>query len=234
MATLVIPDIHNQTDHADYWLQTQRYDRVVFLGDYFDSEGDSPHIARRTALWLRKRIENTKDVFLIGNHDIAYMFPKTEALICTGFSKEKARSIRAVLGPEHWSRLKFAHAEQGWLLSHAGFHPTWVENPSQEWILKRAALAMKRVKKKVIDPLLGVGQDRGGAQKHGGPLWMDWENFRPIPGINQIVGHTSGLAVRKKSNAHSKNFCIDVRGTLAAAIIYEGWHKILTRDLGEG
>ena len=230
MATLVIPDIHHHTGKADYWLQTQRYDRVVFLGDYFDAEGDNPQIARRTALWVKKRMENTNDVFLLGNHDVAYMFPKFAALNCTGFTVEKSKSIRAILGPEHWARFQIAHAEQGWLLSHAGFHPEWMENPTIERILERCALAMKRAKKKVVDPFLGVGEDRGGFQEFGGPLWMDWESFSPIPGINQIVGHTACLSVRKKTSDNSKNYCLDVRNASAAALLYEGWHKILTRE----
>ena len=36
---LIIPDIHNETVNADHWLNTQQFDRAIFLGDYFDSPG---------------------------------------------------------------------------------------------------------------------------------------------------------------------------------------------------
>lgn len=230
MVTLVIPDIHNRTENADYWLQTQRYDRVVFLGDYFDCLNDTPHLARKTALWVREQMKRPDAVFLLGNHDVAYMFPKSPTLTCTGFTHEKSKSIRSVLGPEHWSRFQLAHFEQGWLLSHAGIHPFWIKEVSSKWILARCNKALKKAKKHGMDPMLGVGHDRGGLQQFGGPLWIDWDTFEPVAGINQIVGHTSGLEVRKKITDNSKNYCIDVRHASAAALLCDGWHRILVRE----
>ena len=58
MRTLIIPDIHNHTQNADHWLQTQRYDRVVFLGDYFDDFHDTPGDVINTAGWLRERMDS--------------------------------------------------------------------------------------------------------------------------------------------------------------------------------
>ena len=180
MRTLSIPDLHQHTDHADHWLATQRHDRVVFLGDYFDDYGDNVNDARRTALWLRERMEKTGDVFLLGNHDIAYMFPRSPELFCPGFTAAKARSIGEILRPEHWQRFRLAHAEQGWLLSHAGFHPMWLKEPTVERILKRCAQAMQKARRGVVDPILGAGEERGGPQRFGGPLWMDWDSLIPI------------------------------------------------------
>ena len=230
MSTLIIPDIHHHIENAEYWLRTQRFDRAVFLGDYFDGIGDNANDARRTAVWLKKRMENTNDVFLLGNHDLAYMFPKSEALNCPGFTKAKAKSIREILGPEHWARFRIAHAENGWLMSHAGFHPVWIENPTVERILERCEQAVKKAKKRVLDPILEAGQDRGGLQKFGGPLWMDWKSLVPIDGINQMVGHSAGRDVRKKLGTYSKNYCLDVRSASVAALLYDGWYRILKRD----
>ena len=95
---------------------------MIFLGDYFDNFGDNVSDARLTASWLRKRMDSTDDVLLLGNHDAAYLFPKLDALYCPGFTKAKARAIHEVLQPKHWQRFKLAHVEQGWLLSHAGLN----------------------------------------------------------------------------------------------------------------
>jgi hypothetical protein len=105
-----------------------------------------------------------------------------------------------------------------------------MENPSIEQILVRCDLALKKAKKRVTDPILGIGEDRGGLQKLGGPLWMDWDTFVPIPGINQMVGHSAGSEVRKKIGVKSQNYCLDRKSASVAAILYEGWHKILTRE----
>ncbi len=230
MRTLIIPDIHNHTENADYWLQTQRYERVVFLGDFFDDYGDSALEARRTALWLRHRMEAHDDVFLLGNHDAAYLFPDSPELECPGFTRAKSRAIRELLAPRHWQRFQLVHIEQGWVLSHAGFHPVWLPEPSVEKILARCEKAMQLAKKSTIDPILGAGVDRGGMQRFGGPLWMDFGNFLPIPKINQIVGHTPDDTVRKKLTRDSRNYCLDVKNASAAAILCGGRVTILNRE----
>ena len=227
MRTLIIPDLHHCTDHADHWLATQRHDRVVFLGDYFDNFGDDVSDARRTAFWLRDRIEKTDDVFLLGNHDVPYMFPRSPQLHCPGFTAAKARGIGEILRPAHWQRFRLAHAEQGWLMSHAGFHPVWIKEPTVERILQRCDQAMQHAKRRVVDPILGAGEDRGGLQQFGGPLWMDWDNLVPIPGINQIVGHTPDDAVREKITRESRNYCLDVGNGAVAAILSNGKLKVL-------
>jgi hypothetical protein len=44
--------------------------------------------------------------------------------------------------------------------------------------------------------LLNVGASRGGYDRVGGPLWLDWSReFRPVAGLNQIVGHTPARGV---------------------------------------
>ena len=46
--------------------------------------------------------------------------------------------------------------------------------------------------------LLHVGPSRGGYDRVGGPLWLDWSReFRPIAGLNQIVGHTPAKGVAR-------------------------------------
>ena len=227
MRTLIIPDLHHHTDRADHWLTTQGHDRVVFLGDYFDDYGDDVRDARRTAMWLRDRIEKTDDIFLLGNHDVAYMYPRAPELYCPGFTASKARGIGEILRPEHWQRLRLAHAEQGWLLSHAGFHPVWLKEPTVKWVLRRCNKVMQQAKRGVFDPILGTGEDRGGPQLFGGPLWMDWDSLVPMAGISQIVGHTPGGEVREKHTTESRNFCLDVKNASVAAILSNGKLKIV-------
>ena len=227
MRTLIIPDLHHRTDHADHWLATQRYDRVVFLGDYFDDFADDVADARKTARWLRDRMDSTEDIFLLGNHDAAYLFPDAPELYCPGFTRAKARGIREILRPEHWGRLLLAHAEQGWLISHAGFHPVWMKEPTVPRILRRCAKAMQQAKRGIVDPILGSGEDRGGLQRFGGPLWMDWGSLLPIPGISQIVGHSPDGEVREKTGDRSRNYCLDVRTASVAAILADGVVEIV-------
>jgi len=230
MRLLIVPDIHNHTENAEHWLKTQQFDRALFLGDYFDDYEDNVTDARGTALWLRHRMETTDDIFLLGNHDVAYMFPDDPQLYCPGFTRAKAQGIREILSPKHWRRFRLAQAEQGWLISHAGFHPVWIKDPTVERILERCEKAMALARLNVVDPILGMGEDRGGVQRFGGPLWMDWDSLLLIPGINQVVGHTPGGDVRTKLTRNSRNYCLDVKNGSVAAILAGGKLEILRRE----
>ena len=219
MSTLIIPDLHHHTANADRWLESQQFDRVIFLGDYFDDFGDNVNDARRTARWLLRQMQQPNRVFLLGNHDAAYLFPEFAALYCPGFTKPKARGIHEILHPTDWLRFQLAIVENGWLISHAGFHPSWLMGTTLDDIPAMGARALRRARRGVFDPLLGMGADRFGLQPVGGPLWMDWSSLVPITGIHQIVGHTPGSAVREKITSESRNYCLDVRNGEAAAII---------------
>ena len=55
----------------------------------------------------------------------------------------------------------------------------------------------------------GVGRARGGSHPCGGLLWCDVHEFVPIPGINQIFGHTPGNLGTVKEGRDSLNICLD-------------------------
>jgi hypothetical protein len=37
---------------------------------------------------------------------------------------------------------------------------------------------------------------------------MDWDELVPIPGLNQLVGHTPAQSVRQKKTPTSRNVCL--------------------------
>lgn len=150
-------------------------------------------------------------------------------MYCSGFTWEKACGIREVLGQEHWDRLALARAEQGWLLSHAGFHPALLETPTVTNILEQSERAMTRARRGKADPLLGAGRDRGGDQAVGGALWMDWATLVPLAGISQIVGHTPGDTTREKAGLDSRNICLDVGNASVAGMLEDGKFYLLKR-----
>src|ERR1039457_2099753 len=55
----------------------------------------------------------------------------------------------------------------------------------------------------------GPGVSRSGGQRIGGICWMDWDELVPIPGLNQLVGHTPDKSVRHKKAPTSRNICLD-------------------------
>lgn len=222
--------MHHHVGNAERWLTTQDFDRVIFLGDFFDDFGDGLEDAKHTALWLRNRIESAPaDVFLLGNHDASYMYPQNPHLYCPGFTQEKSKVIRKILTEKHWKRFKIMFEAEGWLFSHAGFHPAFVEGIGISELAERCDEAMRNAAIGLGDPLLGAGQDRFGPQPIGGPLWLDWSSLIPISGINQVVGHTPGNRVREKSAQGSKNYCLDVRNGEVAAMLENGKITVLNK-----
>ncbi len=215
MKSIIFSDIHNRVDFIDLYLESQngKYDELVFLGDYFDHYGDSSFEASKTAYWLREALHKYPNAhFLFGNHDMPYVFPSNPYLECPGWTGKKSATVNRILSRDDWNKLKLCHFTQGFLCSHAGLsydyfaHDFKVELPYIEKICKES---LEMVSAGFYSSLLGAGRDRGGPQTVGGILWVDFRSFKPLPGFNQIVGHTEGKEVRSLITEDSKNYCLD-------------------------
>ena len=209
--TLIIPDIHHKTWVVDEILNAERFDEVVFLGDYFDDFNDTPEDARRTAEWLHAYAGTPGFTFLYGNHDLPYRFP-VPGLDCAGFTIEKWQEILQVLEEVHWESFKLHTWIDGWLLSHAGWNRRFSNASGQvnrSWIDQLCAECLSQLHDGKMHPLAAAGMSRGGWQSVGGITWQDWSELNPIPGLRQIVGHTPGVAVRLKGDDDSTAICLD-------------------------
>ncbi|MGB9030556.1 MAG: metallophosphoesterase, partial [Acidobacteriaceae bacterium] len=124
MKTLIIPDIHNKIEIADWIVGAEPADVVVYLGDYFDDFGDGPEDARRVAEWLNRTALRDDRVCLIGNHDVPYLFPATlKHTMCSGWSVAKAQAIKVTIDPGAVARMKLVYADgvpDSSIFSHAG------------------------------------------------------------------------------------------------------------------
>ena len=190
---LVLGDLHNAVDRAEAILTRwrDRYDQAVLLGDYFDDFGDSPAEARHSALWLAGSLLREERIHLLGNHDLAYLFPSNHALFCPGFTAEKCRAITEVLAAAPRDRLHLAWSAGPWLFSHAGLHPSFAGNATPAALAEKAEALRPGLAAGRSGTWLSVGMARGGRAAVGGITWQDWnEEFQPVRGVNQIVGHT--------------------------------------------
>lgn len=227
MKTLLIPDIHTHVDIAIKMIQSEPHDRAIFLGDWFDEFGDDQDIAAKTATRLEAAIEGRKDdIFLLGNHDVMYLFSESSAVTaCSGFTEAKARAIRAAIDIKKVrERFRLYTEIDGYFISHAGLHPfhdKYMLRHNPETIL--AMLAEGKVAQ-----CLRAGVSRGGNIRVGGIDWLDWNEFEPIPGMNQICGHTPAAEVRYREGKDSKNWCIDTQ-LRHYAVIDNGVVKIKSR-----
>lgn len=221
MKTIVIPDIHQNIRLVDAVLAKEKhFDEVVFLGDWFDSFHQPPQVAYfpDTCRYLRNLIlehpERKKFVFLLGNHDISYIYHNnhasyrpvehTDCYFCSGFTRLKAIMFRQEFFDEglgdsfFMQHFRPAHFSQGVALSHAGFHRAHLKpgETLQDLINNRLPNIWRRFRHYRTPGnwlLSAAGYARQGDSEIGGLLWLDWRQEFPIhPNLGpQILGHTS-------------------------------------------
>ena len=212
MKTIIIPDLHTHVEWVEEFIDEQKADEVVFLGDYFDDFYDTPEIAENTAKWLKQSIAKSNRIHLMGNHDLPYAYPQSVGIYCcSGYSHEKMLAIRSVLSKEDFDKVKLFRNTNDFFMSHAGLHPYFFgEFPKMQDIQRKCDKALESA---VIglnhDPLLLAGRARYGRGEIGGVIWADWDEFKHINNLNQIVGHTPNNFVRSLILPGSRNYCID-------------------------
>ncbi len=223
---LVIPDIHHKIECVQKIRALHPDLPAVFLGDYFDDFEDTPSDMEKTCEWLAEAIGNEKDSFLVGNHCFAYLSYELGVTwgYCSGWTRAKQQIFHHYFPHDSLLRqAKWFVKKQGWLLTHAGinnplfksFAARKTEEDIEHWIedAQNALLAG------IAHPAFVAGHDRGGPYQHGGLLWCDWDSFRPIKGIRQILGHTPAKTVRRKHDSvcldtHLRHYGILEQGAL--------------------
>ena len=208
MRTLVIPDIHTRFEIAQQIIDLEAANRIVLLGDYFDDWTDSADSNAATAEWLKDKLEDPNIIALWGNHDQHYLLDNWIPWACSGFTRSKRTAIRSILKSDDTHTLRLAANVDGWLLSHAGFHPRLLRRMNGE---DPVAVANGQVLEEMlagkVPELVAIGRDRGGPAYTGGITWLDWHSFRSTPGVRQICGHTENALPRNEG----ENWCIDTR-----------------------
>ena len=204
---LILSDIHNKVLTAQKVIDRVSHDKCILLGDYFDSYGDTPEDARKTAIWLKECVlHNPKIVPLMGNHCTSYIFDNNIHFRCSGYTPYKSIAINDVLNVEDKAKFGVYHIDQNHVFSHAGltnklwkkYSSLFVEQGETETKLEFFDRVMKVISNEAIEAaisnnnveLFDAGWDRGGFQQYGGINWIDWNTFGPVNGINQIVGHS--------------------------------------------
>jgi len=196
---LIVPDIHNKWFEAEQIIDMENADRVVFLGDYFDSFDDNAEIAYETACWLKTSVETPNRIHLIGNHDLSYI---NQDYTCSGFTQNKLWAIKNA--HIDFSKLRYYCLIDNWLCTHAGLTKGFFKAYAQyetQFIPEFLDYMIENYEYRLSD----CTPYRGGNNAHAGILWCDYDEFEPIPNINQIFGHTHGDIRFKDDN----NICID-------------------------
>ena len=224
MRSIVISDLHHRFQWVEPYLASQTYDEVIFIGDYFDNNRDTPADAAATAQWLKESLAKPHRIHLLGNHDIWYGYGCGYAL-CSGNTLEKKEAIGEILAPSDWEKMELCHLSQDYFFSHAGIHEHWFSHPVHgvyaEYAQRICCMGRNNLLVGNPDPIFMAGRARGGGygQRPGGITWLDFNHeFKPIYGLNQIVGHTPHAGPEVKGTIkwmpnsirpRSTNYCVD-------------------------
>ncbi len=203
--TLIIPDLHHRWEQAEKIISSVGADDILFLGDYFDDFNDTPDMVRATAEWLQDSVTKPNRIHLFGNHDQHYAFPY-RPFQCSGYEQWKYFIIQDMLDSKVWDKLKWYHfLDEVWLLTHAGLHnlnvPDEVTKERKDrpkFINELSQYLDAEIHKGFNYGASGAGSwvfnagcARWGSQRVGGITWCDFnQEFFPVRGINQIMGHT--------------------------------------------
>ena len=245
--TLLIPDVHQDYGFLSRILEKEQvgdFERVILLGDYFDSRDPDlrgPTAARKTARLIRGLKSDLGDrlILLWGNHDIPYYshqfvghrsrsspsrFEETKKRF--GVSPESPATSQAVNEEwdlAFWRTLRPFVFIEGRLVSHAGLHRSLYPERirSIDGALNLLSLQWSDGIQELNvggrpNRLLEAGEARSGAiGTVGGLTWLDWDHeFVDDLEFGQIVAHTSGTRARTRGRSH----CIDY-GQCAYALL---------------
>lgn len=219
MKTLVFSDVHNRTEEVSKIIsKVSNPDLIISLGDWFDNFGDTPDDAEKTARFVKALTLNKNFIWILGNHDAPYFYPKCNYAWCRGQTKDKLKAINKVFGDK--KPFKLYHFDEYYLYTHAGLNPYFLPKSGfcPLWLEERANRAMSNMEKGLYDEFVGVGASRGGLQTFGGITWQDFDEFIPIPGVNQVFGHTKGVEPRQILGESSVNWCLDTNNKHYAVI----------------
>jgi len=233
MRTIFIGDIHGD----NVWKQIvnkEPHDRVIFIGDYFDSFDISTDDQVNNFLDIMeyKKTSGKIVVCLIGNHDHHY-FSSVGNTGTSGYQKVGNYVINPVI-EAHKEHLQIAYKFDNILCTHAGVTKTFINSifGNDGWSLDTVDEDLNELFK--YKPLSfcfdsvnsGIYSDPYGDDIHQSPIWVRPKSLQKDgldkKEIIQVVGHTqqNQIDIKGKSTG-GRYFYIDTLRTSGEYLIYE-------------
>ena len=229
MKTIFLGDIHGRSIWKDIVAQ-EKADRVIFIGDYFDSFDIEPVEQQynfKEIIEFKKKAE-CEVILLIGNHDFHY-FPGGETY--SGFSYGAA-SINKQLLKDNEDLMQMAYEFDGILCTHAGVGHDWLtyQNKYEKGVDPGSVSDfINAIWKYQPNRFMFYGIDPYGNSKTQTPIWIrpqallagNRDSFLKTDYI-QVVGHTKvrKMDIEGKATGGRYHF-IDTFDTTNTYLIYE-------------
>lgn len=232
MKTIFIGDIHGRS----VWkliVNRENPDRVVFIGDYFDSYDEfttEEQVNNFLDIMEFKKTSGVETICLIGNHDHHY-FPAVGNTGTSGYQTIGKVVIEYVI-EENKEHLQIAYQFDDVLCTHAGVTNTFLNNAfgEGEWSIDTVADSLNDLFRfKPQSFCFGVFRNRFSADPYGDDVFQSpiWVRPRSLQSdaidkkqIVQIVGHTQQNQIDIKGKSTGGRFYyIDTLGTSGEYLI---------------
>ena len=218
---LVIPDVHLKPyifDRAEKILESGQASYAVCLGDYVDEWECDNKLDMYQEIFDRMKAFKQKfpeTVFLIGNHDFAYLYPEYG---CSGHSRQAEPLVRQSLGSLRWlcGEHKVAVRLGKVLFSHAGITASYLNenyattrrqfnNPKEKFGFHHTGEFIDYV---INDMNICLRSEQGHnvLWNNNSPLWARPQHTaEPMfdEGYLQVVGHTPTKKIEQIDNVVS-------------------------------
>ena len=228
MKTIVIGDIHGRPIWKDIIYKEKEFDKIVFVGDYFDSIKYSAQDQIDNFLNIidfKQSIQEDQEVILlIGNHDLHY-FPEIGNSGVSGYQIEYAKDIEKIIY-DHREHLQIAYQYGKYLFSHAGVSGVFLDQifGSGNWNVPDIAKLLNTLFLDTPRAFVFNGEDPSGNDIYQTPVWIRPEslikaNFTTLKDkVIQIFGHTKIQSIKEFSDVtKNRYYLID---TLARSCEY--------------
>lgn len=198
MKTVFIPDVHGEA----YWkqiIENENPDRVVFLGDYFDSFTLSTETQVNNFLDIieYKKTSGKEVILLTGNHDIHYLYGDTGT---SGFQRLGRFMIEPVI-KENKEHLKICYRMNDIFCTHAGISSEFMDENFKEWSVDNMEELLNNYWEFKPSIFEFNGIDGYGEDTYQTPLWIRPKSLMRAnrdtlrKKIIQVVGHTKVLDI---------------------------------------
>jgi predicted MPP superfamily phosphohydrolase len=191
MKTVVLGDTHGRSNWKLAIYQEEPIDRVIFMGDYFDSF-DIPGVEQidnfKNIIRYKETNPQVEVVLLIGNHDYHY-FPEIGYNGTSGYQSGIAPSITQVI-EENRHHLQMAYGFGDYLFTHAGVSPVFMDQVfgENDWTIENVVVDLNELFRYKPMSFEFNGFDAYGDNTTQTPIWI-----RPRSLMSVNKKHKKGL-----------------------------------------
>lgn len=189
MKLIAIGDIHGRSIWKEI-VEAQTFDKVIFIGDYFDSKEDidaETQMVNFIEICRLKRSQPDKVILLLGNHDYHYLDDVAEEY--SDFQADFFVPINQLLqGAVDAGLLQVCFKHEKFLFTHAGVTKTWCAENNIDIGKLPDSINECFYRNRLAFRYNALHENTAGIS----PIWVRPYTLVPdkIEGYIQVVGHT--------------------------------------------